>query len=184
MSVLASLFGAVLILVAVWDMFEAVILPRTVSRKFRLSRLFYRSTWWVSRTVALGLPWRSTRVSILSSFGPFSLPLLLGFWAFCLILGFALVQWGLGPVLGPPSANVGARMGMGAVLYWSGTTFFTLGYGDIVPHTNLSRILAVLEAGVGFGFLAIVISYLPVLYQSFSRREVGISLLDSRAGSP
>ncbi len=42
----------------------------------------------------------------------------------------------------------------------------------------------VLEAGMGFGFLAIVISYLPALNQSFSRREVNISLLDARAGSP
>ena len=42
----------------------------------------------------------------------------------------------------------------------------------------------VVEAGIGFGFLAIVIAYLPVLYQAFSRREVSISLLDARAGSP
>jgi hypothetical protein len=44
--------------------------------------------------------------------------------------------------------------------------------------------MTVLEAGLGFGFLALVIGYLPVLYQSFSRREVTISLLDARAGSP
>jgi hypothetical protein len=37
---------------------------------------------------------------------------------------------------------------------------------------------------LGFGFLAVVIGYLPVLYQAFSRREVTISLLDARAGSP
>jgi hypothetical protein len=50
--------------------------------------------------------------------------------------------------------------------------------------TRLGRALAVTEAGNGFGLLAIVIGYLPVLYQSFSRREVSISLLDARAGSP
>jgi hypothetical protein len=44
--------------------------------------------------------------------------------------------------------------------------------------------LVALEAGLGFGFLALVISYLPLLNQSFSQREVTISLLDSRAGSP
>jgi hypothetical protein len=37
---------------------------------------------------------------------------------------------------------------------------------------------------MGFGFLALVIGYLPALNQSFSRREVNISLLDARAGSP
>jgi hypothetical protein len=69
-------------------------------------------------------------------------------------------------------------------LYLSGTTFFTLGYGDEVPMFPLGRMLAVVEAANGFGLLAIVIGYLPVLYQAFSRREVNISLLDARAGSP
>jgi hypothetical protein len=40
------------------------------------------------------------------------------------------------------------------------------------------------EAGTGLPFLAMVVSYLPVLYQAFSRREAHISLLDARAGSP
>lgn len=37
---------------------------------------------------------------------------------------------------------------------------------------------------MGFGFLAIVISYLPTMYSAFSQRELNISLLDARAGSP
>ena len=69
-------------------------------------------------------------------------------------------------------------------LYLSGETFFTLGLGDITPVSRLGRALVVIEAGIGFGFLALVIGYLPVLYQSFSRREVSITLLDARAGSP
>jgi hypothetical protein len=60
----------------------------------------------------------------------------------------------------------------------------TLGLGDVTPLTAPGRTLVVVEAGVGFGFLAVVISYLPILYQAFSRREVSISLLDARAGSP
>src|SRR5262249_39624477 len=73
---------------------------------------------------------------------------------------------------------------LGAYLYFSGTTFFTLGYGDVLPTSPLGRGLGVLEAGLGFGFLAVVISYLPVVYQACSRREITISLLDARAGSP
>src|SRR4029078_10246163 len=69
-------------------------------------------------------------------------------------------------------------------LYLSGTTFFTLGYGDITPLVTFGRTLGVIESGLGFGFLAIIITYLPVLYQAFSRREETISLLDARAGSP
>ena len=66
----------------------------------------------------------------------------------------------------------------------SGTTFFTLGLGMWSRPRTAGRVLAVFEAGVGFGFLAVVIGYLPVIYQAFSRREAGISLMDARAGSP
>jgi len=66
----------------------------------------------------------------------------------------------------------------------SGTTFATLGYGDLTPSTPAARLLAVAEAGTGLGFFAIAIGYLPVLYQSFGRREAFIALLDARAGSP
>jgi hypothetical protein len=45
-------------------------------------------------------------------------------------------------------------------------------------------LLTVVECGTGFGFLAVIIGYLPVLYSAFSRREVSIALLDARAGSP
>src|SRR4029077_10579685 len=98
-----------------------------------------------------------------------------------LIAGFALLHWSLGTSLSVPN---GADNTFGTYLYFSGTTFFTLGYGDAVPTSGWGRALSVSEAGIGFGFLAIVISYLPVLYQAFSRREITISLLDARAGSP
>jgi Ion channel len=97
-----------------------------------------------------------------------------------LIVGFALMSWGLGSPLHAPEEAAGFRTD----LYLSGTTFFTLGLGDVTPRTPLARLLTVGEAGIGFAFLAGVIGYLPVLYQAFSRREVIISLLDARAGSP
>ena len=75
-------------------------------------------------------------------------------------------------------------MGFGGYLYVSGTTFVTLGFGDITPLSRLGRALAVFEGGTGLGFLALVIGYVPVIYQTFSRREINISLLDARAGTP
>jgi hypothetical protein len=42
----------------------------------------------------------------------------------------------------------------------------------------------VAESGIGLGFVALVIGYVPLLYGTFSRREVAVALLDSRAGSP
>ncbi|MDQ3918547.1 MAG: potassium channel family protein, partial [Acidobacteriota bacterium] len=116
----------------------------------------------------------------LSFYGPLSLLMLLTVWAVGLILAFALLQWSAGSRLHTPEPGGGFLI----YLYMSGVTFFTLGYGDAYPLDILGRVLAVVEAGTGFGFLAIVIGYLPVLYQAFSRREVSISMLDARAGTP
>src|SRR5262249_51904326 len=120
------------------------------------------------------------RETYLSFYGPFALLLLIAVWAVGLIGGFTLLLWGLGAQL----ATAGGETGFGMALYGSGTTFFTLGLGDVLPHTSLGRGLIVLEAGMGFAFLALIISYVPVLYQAFSQREVNVSLLDARAGSP
>ena len=77
-----------------------------------------------------------------------------------------------------------AGVDFGTYLYFSGTTFFTLGFGDLTATNGAGRALSVAEAGMGFVFLAAIVSYLPVLYQAFSRREIAITLLDARAGSP
>jgi hypothetical protein len=91
-----------------------------------------------------------------------------------------MLQWAAGAGL----AGNAAASRLGTDVYMSGTTFFTLGLGDVVPRTTIARVLTVVEAGTGFAFLAVVIGYFPVIYQAFSRREVMISLLDARAGSP
>ena len=184
MRIVAGTVGFVLLLAVLWDTFETIILPRSVMREIRIARLFYRNLWFCWSVTARRLRNGRRREVFLSSFGPLSLPLLIGVWAICLIFSFALIHWSLGSALHDSEAPNRRHVAFGTDMYMSGTTFFTLGFGDVTPRTGLGRFLAVTEAGVGFGFLAIVIGYLPVLYQSFSRREVGISLLDARAGSP
>src|SRR5262245_33208548 len=173
--------AAALIAVVLVDAFEVVILPRRVRRTYRLARLLYRSTWVLWRGAGRLLPAGRRRNAFLSIFGPLSLLVLLAVWAAGLITGFALLHWSLNTPLAFAHEADGT---FAAYLYFSGTTFFTLGYGDIVPTGAFGRALSVIQAGLGFGFLAVVISYLPVLYQAFSRREITISLLDARAGSP
>ena len=172
--------GTVMILTVLWETFETIILPRRVRRRFRLTRLYYQSTWLTWATLARRISRRQRREALLSFFGPISLLGLLALWAVGLVLGFALVHYGSFSQLRTDSASPGFSI----YVYFSGTTFFTLGLGDVAPVNWLARELTTLEAGVGFGFLAIVIGYLPVIYQSFSRREVIISMLDARAGSP
>ena len=176
-----ALVGGVLICVVLLDAFETIVLPRRVARRLRLARLVFRVTWQLWSSPARG-HWRSgdRREAYLSFYGPLALLLLIGVWAAGLIGGFALLMWGLGAQL----VATGGDAGFGTTLYGSGTTFLTLGLGDVLPHTALGRILVVLEAGIGFAFLALIISYMPVLSQAFSQREVNVSLLDARAGSP
>lgn len=180
MNAFAVIIGAALILTVLWETFETIVLPRRVTRHFRMTRLFYRSTWAPWRALANRRGSKKKRDIMLSYYGPLSLLLLFVFWGVMLVFGFALIHYGDGESLGGtlfPSR-------FGNALYLSGTTLVTLGLGDITPASPLARVMTVIEGGMGFGFLALVIGYLPVLYQSFSRREVTISLLDARAGSP
>ena len=179
MHVLAALAGFAILVVVLGDAFETIILPRRVTRRFRYTRVFYRYTWLPWRRIALGIRTKRKRETLLSFFGPLSLILLLTSWALLLILAFALLQWAWGIQL----AGEMQRSFVSA-LYFSGTTLTTLGLGDLRPASTAARILAVWEGGTGFGFLAIVIGYLPVMYQAFSHRESNILLLDARAGSP
>src|SRR5215475_8394619 len=172
--------GVVIIWVVLLDAFETVVLPRRVLRNFKLTAYFYRRTWIPWRKIAARIKTASRQQNFLGYFGPLSLILLLGVWAVGLILGFALIQYGMG---GHEQLS-GERLNFGKILYHSGETFFTLGYGDIVPTSGAARAFSVIEAGMGFAFLGVVIGYIPVVYSSFSRREIQISMLDARAGSP
>src|ERR1700736_3995473 len=179
-NVPAAVFGIVIIGVVLLDAFETVVLPRRVTRQFKLTAWFYRRTWIPWRNIAGRIRTPARQQSFLGYFGPLSLIMLLAFWAASLILGFALLQYGIGghEQLGNEPIT------FGRILYHSGETFFTLGYGDIVPTSGPARALSVFEAGMGFAFLGVVIGYLPVVYGAFSRREIQISMLDARAGSP
>ena len=183
MALTATIIGLAVVVVVLWDVFETIILPRRVTRRFRLVRLFYRIAWIPCSRVARAIRRGGRRESFLSYFGPLSLLALFVVWAAGLIFAFALLHFGAGSAINSPIAPTG-HPGFRTDLYLSGTTFFTLGLGDVTPRTELARVITVMEAGIGFGFLAVVISYLPVLYGAFSRREVNISLLDARAGSP
>ncbi len=180
LRILSALAGLVVLLVVLLDALETVVLPRRVRRQLRLTSWFYQLTWRPWAAITRRIESQGRREAFLGYFGPLSLIFLLALWAAGLIFAFALLQYGAGAQLLLSSV----RLNFGLLLYHSGETFFTLGYGDIVPSSGLSRGLAVLEAGMGFAFLGIVIGYLPTIYSAFSRREIEISLLDARAGSP
>ena len=180
-SLLTIAGGVVLVLtVILFDVFETMVLSRRVSRRVRITTLFYRLTWPAWRAAAQRVPPGNRRENFLTITGRPSLLLLIVCWAFGLLVAFALLHAGLDPTL----RTADGQQGFAVALYMSGTTLFTLGLGDVASHGVAGKILTVLECGMGLGLLTLVISYLPALSGAFSAREVRISLLDARAGSP
>jgi hypothetical protein len=182
MMVLFSALSVLLIAGVLFEAFEAIVLPRRVTRPYRFTRFYYRSFWKLWRAIALAtFKQRRVREAFLSWFGPLSLLGLFVLWFTGLIVGFGLLMWSTDM---PVQITAEGKPDLATYCYLSGVTFFTLGFGDVTPREPGGRMLVVVEAGLGFGFLALMVSYLPVLYQAFSRREVTISMLDARAGSP
>lgn len=180
LRILAALAGGIAILLILQDSVETIVIPRRIARRLRIARAFYRLTWWMASSRFRHIRDHRRREYFISFYGPLSQLLLLALWALVLIFGFALLQWSLGSALNAPDKPIT----FWTDLYVSGTTFFTLGLGDVTPQAGLSRLLIVLEGGLGFGTLALIIGYVPVIYQAFSRRESQITLMDARAGSP
>ncbi len=146
-QLVAGLIGIALLFVVLRDAFETIVLPRRVTG-VRVSKLFYRLTWKPWAAIGRRMPAGDSRETYLSTYGPISLLVLIVLWGAILVTGFALLLW---------AAGFDTSLSGADHLYVSGTTFTTLGIGDFTPKTDLARFLTVVEAGTGFGFLAVVI---------------------------
>ena len=179
MKTLFGIIATVVLLIVLQDAFEVMLLPRRIRRRLRLMRLYFNATWamWSRASSRISRP--AQREHTLALYGPLAMLLLFALWAAALITCFGTLMWTLEP---PPGHSGGSPWS--EQVYMSGVTFFTLGYGDVVPHSGAAQFTSVLEAGTGIGFIAVVIGYLPVLYQLFTRREAHVIQLDGRAGSP
>ncbi|RQP27723.1 two pore domain potassium channel family protein [Burkholderia ubonensis] len=176
MHIVTAIFGATLLAIAFADAFQTVVVARHARRLPMIARTFYRVTWppFAAGARFVSPAWR--RDKYLGVYGPLSLLVLIGCWVVSLIVAFAMVQWAFG------AKSDGIARGFASDIYLSAATFFTLGTAGL--GNPVSESLMVIEAGFGYSFLGLVISYLPVLYQSFSARELHILMLDARAGSP
>jgi hypothetical protein len=171
--------GIVLLLWTMLDVFRTLVMPRAARGRIRLSRILFLVMWRPWRWVGVRRTTVQTRERVLAAAAPFLFFVQLVGWVSLALLGYALVLWSPGFVhgMGPGEGS------FGDALYSSGTSLFTLGFGGGVP-TGWTRAVTVIAGATGLGLFAVVIAYLPVLYQAFNRREVGVLLLDARAGSP
>src|SRR5437588_9790 len=176
MRALAFIAGLLLAVMMLYDLFDTIILPKRAESHWRPTAMFFKYSWMPVRKIGRHIKSGAFRERFLSFYGPLSLVLLFVVWAAGIITGFALMDWDAGLRVGNSPATIGDS------LYASANAFFTLG---LVQRSGPElSFLLLLEAALGFGFLALLVGYLPVLYQAFSRREVRVSLLDPRAGSP
>jgi hypothetical protein len=127
-SLIAAILAVGALGVVLQDAFEVMLLPRRAHRQIRLTRFYFKATWAAWSTWALLLPSGQRRERFLSVFGALSMVVLFALWATTLIAGFGLLEWILqGPLIAASSLT--------EETYMSAVTFFTLGYGDVVPHT-------------------------------------------------
>lgn len=178
LRVAVGILGAALIALNLAEFFVTFLLPRRVKRGPRLARGIYRLAWIPARAMARRLPPRAGD-SLLGIFGPAWLLSTLALWTLGLVLGFAALQWAFGSQV----LTSGGGGNFLDDLYFSGGAFLS-DSAAVAPGTAAAKVLMLFEAATGFAVLFIVISYLPALHDAFSKREVVVSQLDPRAGSP
>jgi hypothetical protein len=174
----ALVLGIAILLWTLIDVFRTLVVPRAARGRIRLSRGLFLVVWRPWRWFAVRRKTIQSREHVLSTAAPFIFFMLLAGWTFLAVLGYSLILWS------PAFAHgMGQSDGSFAdAMFAAGTSLFTLGFGN--GATGWTRAIEVIAAATGLGLVAVVIAYLPVLYASFNRREVGVMMLDTRAGSP
>jgi len=163
-TLLLSLLGAGLILVALRDIFDTLFHP---SGKGMLSRALPRFLWRGVRRIGGRYPLAQELC------GPVTLLAVIASWAALLAIGWAFVFWphlARGFLLAP-GLSASAQGGFIDALYISLVTLTTLGYGDITPTSSWLKVLVPFEALVGFGLLTASLSWVISLYPAFSRHR-------------
>lgn len=174
---MAALAGAALVLSSLADLFLSVIVPRSVSARFRPSTLFSRGGWPMWRHNAMRIADPEKREDTLAIFAPLLMVTLLGYWVASQMAGYGLLFWALRDWLRPVP-------GVGGAIYFAGSSMLTIGYGDITPVTGVTRALAIFAAGGGLATFAIVTTFLFQTFGAFQRREAFIVTMSERTGAP
>ncbi len=176
--VLVGVLGGALIVLMLSEIFVSFLLPRRVKRDPKLVRSVFAFGWRPWRRIAGSLP-AQAEDTMLGIYGPAGLLMNLVLWVMAMMLGYAALQWAGGSNLRPTGP-----VSFGNDLFFSAATMASSGTAGLSAQDTFARTVQVIDAASGLAVIAIVIGYLPSLYQAFSRREATVSQLDARAGSP
>jgi hypothetical protein len=169
LRILAVVAGVAIVAASIGSAVKTVVLPRASAS--RITRSVFVIVRWLFRFVARPSMHYERRDRILGAYAPLGLMATLAAWLALALGGFTLIFWGID------------QQGWRRAFNLSGSSLFTLGsFGH--PEGLGSTVLIFVEAAIGLFLLALLITYLPTIYAAFSRREVGITALEVRAGSP
>lgn len=147
--------GVAILFLVLADVFLTVFHPQ--GRGGPLTHWQNRSVWAFFRGVGRGSPkWLSLAAPIMAVLAVFV-------WVVLLVGAFALIQY---PWINSFLVSPGSlRVHWVEALYYSGYTAATLGFGDLVPDHELLRLLAPVEAFLGFAILSASITYLLAVFR-------------------
>ncbi len=166
--VAVGLLGFLIVLQTLRSAILAFVVPRAVLDPiawlvfFSMRRLFnFRQHWAKTYT---------ERDRVMALYAPISLLMLLPVWLSLVLIGYMGLFWATG------------LLDWNRAFLISGSSLLTLGFASSpsLAHT----LLAFSEATIGLLLVALLIAYLPTMYSSFSRREVAVTQLAGRAGTP
>jgi len=168
LQVLAVATGGVIVVATLGSAIKTVILPRaSASSITRWVFLTMRRLYLVIAPRNLSYERRDRR---LATYAPISLTVTLAVWLILVLVGYTLIFIGVN------------GLSVREAFTLSGSSLFTLGFAH--PSALPATILVFTEAAIGMFLLALLITYLPAIYSAYARREVGVTALEVRAGSP
>jgi hypothetical protein len=178
--VLLVIAGVLLVIISFNDVFQAVIVPRSVGHRFRPSFYQSRILWRIWPRLARVVYPRSAnlREDFLAAYAPFNLLINLVTWSFLLLLGYGAIFYALRDQIHPPITT------FGEAVYFAGTSFLTIGFGDFVGSTGLARMISLAAGASGFGLVSATTAYLFAIFGAFQARERFVVMLGTRSGFP
>jgi len=166
-DILLTIAGAIILVLVFYDIYSTIL--RATKHSGVFSTFLNRGLWWIATRSTQTLD-RRRRHRILSTIGPLLMPLIIAFFILMLLAGFALIYL---PRMETEFKIDNAAHGNSILqaFYFSGVTFLTIGYGDILPVSGATRMLALIEGAAGIAIISLSITYLLTVYRALERKR-------------